>query len=193
MVTASEYAKLRGRSKGWVSGRIKAGLPATGSGRPGSEYQIDPAVAIEWEIEQARYERPEKGGTQRDRLAKEQADKVALGNAVEREQHMLRAQVEPVLMEMAADLSARLDATASRLANDLAAISDPADIRQRLLRELRGVRAGVADHLGQLARRQPDAAAGGGGADAAAAAKPKRVGGRKPRTPARKPRARKVA
>jgi phage terminase Nu1 subunit (DNA packaging protein) len=189
MLTASEYAKLRGRSKAWVSGRIKAGMPASGSGRSGSEYEIDPAVAIDWEIEQARFDRVEKGGSQRDRLAKEQADKVALANAVERGNHMLRSQVEPVLLSLAAELGASLDAIAGRLASQLAGLSDAAAIRQLLLAEHRGVRGRVADHLRQLAGGLRDVGAGGGGDDASATAKPKRVGRRKPRAAARNARA----
>lgn len=193
MLSATEYARLRGRSNAWVSGRIKAGMPHEGGERTGKPVRIEPAKAIEWEIEEARFERAERGESQRDRLAKEQADKVALANAVERENHMLRTQVEPVLLTMVAELGADLDAIAGRLASELANLSDPAEIRQRLLGEHRGVRAALADRLRQLARRGGNAGAGGGRDDAAAAPRTARVGGRKPRAAAGKSRARKVA
>lgn len=193
LLSATDYARLRGRSKAWVSGRIKAGMPHEGGERTGKPVLIDPPKAIEWEIDEARSERSEKGPSQRDRLAKEQADRVALANAVERENHMLRGQVEPILLTLVAELGAGLDAIAGRLASELAGISDAAAIRQRLLAEHRGVRAELADNLRQLARREGDAGARDRGADTAASAKPKRVGGRKPRAAARNARTRPVA
>lgn len=168
-------------------------MPHEGGGRKGAECRIDPAKAIEWEIDEARFEKSERGTSQRDRLAKEQADKVALENSAARGDHMLRSQVEPVLLTMVATLAAGLDAISGRLAGELAGVSDQATIRQRLLAEHRGVRAGLADAIRELARSAGDAGTGGGSDDTATAAKPGRVGGRKPSGAARKSRARKVA
>ena len=191
-MTASEYAHLRGRSRAWVTGQLKVGMPAVRTGRQGAEVEIDPGPAIDWEIEQARAGRRGASDSQRDRLAKEQADKVAMANAVEREDHMLRSHIEPVLMEMAAHLGARLDSIAGRLANQVATLSDPADIRIRLLTEHRAVRSAVAEHLRKLARSRPVAEQRRGHFDAAAEPKSKPVGRRKSGDAAGKPKARKV-
>lgn len=148
-LTNRGFAQLLKVSPATVTSWMGAGMPHSRGGRQGRRVEVDLAAALPWVLQQ-RGAVP--AGSQRDRLAKEQADKVALANAVERGNHMLRSQVEPVLMELSADLSARLDSIAGRLAGELAHLSDPAEIRHRLLVEHRSVRSGLADHLRGLSR-----------------------------------------
>ena len=131
-----------------VTAWMQAGLPHRNSGRQGRTVSIPLAEALPWLAKH----RANASDSQRERLAKEQADRVALANAAQRGDHMLRSQVEPVLMTLAANLSASLDAIAGRLATELASVSDPAQVRQRLLAEHREVRAQLANNLRTLAR-----------------------------------------
>lgn len=150
-MNGAEYAELRGRTRAWVSGMIKKGMPVLAAGRPGRECQIEPGHAIDWEIAQARAGRKqEKTETQRDRLAKEQADKVAIENAVRRGELAKVAHFRAVATAAVSYLSSELDGIAGRLANELAGISDPAEIRQRLLAQHRDARATFAQRLAKL-------------------------------------------
>lgn len=90
-------------------------------------------------------------GSQRERLAKEQADKIALENARRRGELILVEHVEELFTTLAAELAARHDAVPGRVANEFAGISDAAVIRQRLLDEMREVRSAVADAAIKLA------------------------------------------
>lgn len=190
-VTAGQYAEIRGRSKAWVSAQIKAGMPVLSAGKAGREYEIEPSAAIDWEVEQAKASRA-GGESQRDRLAKEQADKVALENAVRRGELAKVAHFRAIAAAAISHLNAELDGIAGRLANELAGISDPAEIRGRLLDQHRAARAAFADRLRELGELGPGDHGAGGSREAAAAPDAKRVGRRKPSTSARKPRARSV-
>src|ERR1043166_802920 len=149
LVSAQEYAEIRGWTKSWVSQQIQAGLPAKQIGKRKTEYRIDTAAAIQWEIDRVKGE--SKPGSQRERLAKAQADKVELENARRRGELILASLVAHVLSSLGADLASRHDGLAGRVANELAGISEPALIRERLLTELRGVRTAVADGVEKLA------------------------------------------
>lgn len=186
--TASDFAALVGVSQQAVSEWIAAGMPCKrGRGR-GHRVQIDPPRAIPWVIS-----RREPAGSQRERLAKEQADKVALENAAKRGETILAGQVADVLSTLAADLAARHDAVPGRVAGEFSGINDPAVIRQRLLDELRVVRGAFAIAIDKFADALGTAEDDGGDREAAPKAKRKRVGRRKPRVASRKRRARAVA
>ncbi len=192
-MTFVEFAKLRGKSKGWVSHQIAAGMPVLSRGRNGNPSAIHPATAIDWEVEHARVEAAPKPGSQRERLAKEQADKLALENAKRRSELVLASYVSEIFNGLAADISARLDGLPGRVANELAGITDPAQIRSRLLDECRAIRSGVAGYCLQLANTPPDVEHCGDDLVAAQTKKPERVGRRQPGVTTRKCRARSVA
>lgn len=192
IVSGSEYAKLRGRSKGWVTGRIEAGMPAEGAGRSGSTVQINTAVATQWEIDAAKEKAESQPGSERDRLAKAQAEKFELENSRRRGELTLVSYVSGLFMEMVADLAGRLDAMAGRLANDIPAIIDAGEARRRVLDEARIVRSGLADYFRKLQESEGIVQDAGDDGVAAAAENAKRVGGRKPRAARRKRRARTV-
>lgn len=163
-------------------------MPAK-AGRQGREAQIDAEKAIPWVV----LHREAPPGSQRERLAKEQADKVAIENAAKRGELMHADQVAEVFTSLAADLAARHDAVPGRVASEFAGITEPAIIRSRLLDELRIVRAAVADALGRLEDAPPDDSDDAGDPDSASEAERSRVGRRKPRAAARKRGARTVA
>lgn len=186
--SASQFAELLGVVPASVSQWLDAGMPASRTARQGSRVEIDVTKALPWVLS-----RREPPGSQRERLAKEQADKVALENGVKRRELIHVAQVSDVLSTLAADLAARHDALSGRVANELAGISEPAVIRERLLDEARGVRAAVADAVAKLAESLGAATDDGGDPDAAEEADGGGVGERVPRPAARKRRARAVA
>ena len=178
-VSAQEYAEIRGHTKPWVSQQIDAGMPVKRLKGRKIAYEIDTAAAIQWEI--ARIREGAKPGSQRERLAMEQADKFALENARRRGELILASQVADVLSTLGADLAQRHDGLPGRLANELAGISDPAQIRERLLDELRSIRGAFSDAVDKLADALGSSADVGADQPASAETDAKRVGRRKPR------------
>lgn len=152
IVNRSEFAELVGFSARQVHEWIKDGMPAE-AGRRGKECRIDTAAAIRWLIERGSQKRSGDSGetAEGERLKREQADKIALQNAATRGETVLRVHLRLVLLESNALLAGQLDGVAGRMANELAAINEPAKIRQKLLDEHRRIRAAYADALGQLA------------------------------------------
>jgi phage terminase Nu1 subunit (DNA packaging protein) len=188
-MNGTEFAEFCGVSKASISGWAKDGMPCSPAGRAGRELRIDPAQAIPWVI--AHREAPE--GSQRERLARVQADKVEIDNATKRGQLIYAYQAADSMNSVAANLSAELDALSGRLANELAGISDAGEIRTRILRETRSIRASVARHVGQLAQAGEAAADDGDDMEPAAGEEPGPVGGRSKGVATRKRGARAVA
>jgi phage terminase Nu1 subunit (DNA packaging protein) len=184
-LTLSDVADLCDVAISTAHGWLKEGLP---SSREGRERIIGNRELLKF----LAHRQPFAPGSQRDRLANAQAEKFELENARRRGELILANQVADVFATLAADLAARHDGLAGRMANELAGISDPARLRERLLDELRDVRSSFADAIEKLADALGQAP--GDGADTAAApqANRKRVGRRKPRVAARKRRARAV-
>jgi phage terminase Nu1 subunit (DNA packaging protein) len=187
--SAREFAELFGVSHQAVSEWIDAGMPCRRKkAGKGSRVTIDPKLAAPWV-----FSRRQPKGSERERLAKEQADKFAIENARARGEIVLVGQIAEVFSILGAELAARHDAVPGRVASEFAGTTDAAVIRQRLLDELRDVRAAVGDAVTKLA--ESFGAADDDGADPEAPAEPQRerVGRSKPRAPARKRRARKVS
>ena len=187
-MTRGEFAKFCDVSPATVTNWMDAGMPAERSGRKGAEVAIDIAAAIPWVINHR-----EPPGSQRERLAGEQADKVAMENEVRRGRLIDIAVVEEVLMTKAAYLAQAHDAVAGRLAHDLAGITDPGLIRTRLLAEMREIRAGVAQHSLRTADALDRIAQDVEHREAAAEPDGESVGGPDKASPGRKRRTRKVA
>jgi phage terminase Nu1 subunit (DNA packaging protein) len=180
-VSGREFAALCKVSAQTVTNWMNAGMPAKRSGRQGQTVRISLAAALPWVVANK-----ETAGSERQRLASEQANKLALENARRRGELIYADQVAECLSRLAADLAARHDALPGRLAGELAGLNDAATIRGRLLEELRAVRRAFADATAELADAlgsDPD-----DGADPDAAPEPHEpgVGRRKPRASARK-------
>lgn len=98
-------------------------------------------------------------------------------------------EVEDAFVEAMTIIAMRLDSLAGRMANELAGISDPAVIRQRLRNEIIGIREaasqGLSNFVGHPTRRRRT--------EASADSDPGSVGGREENPPSRKRRARPVS
>ena len=158
-LTLTEVAEATGKPLQTVHDWTKEGLPSVKQGR----FRIVTAAALVRYLAAREYQ----PGSQRERLAKEQADKHALENAAKRGELVYVDHVEYVLSSLAASLAAQLDALPGRMAGELAGINEPGVIRARLLEATRSIRAAVADAVEQLA--QPDATGGDAGGDPEAA------------------------
>lgn len=188
MMTRGEFAKLCDVSPATVTNWMDAGMPAERSGRKGAEVTIDIVAAIPWVID-----RREPPGSQRERLAKEQADKVAMQNEMQRGRLIDIGVVEEVLMARAAHSAQAHDAVAGRIAHEIAGNTDPGFIRAKVLAELREVREGEAQFLLRTADAIDRIAEDGERAEAAAEPDGESVGGPDKASPGRKRRTRKVA
>lgn len=149
-LTLTEVSEATGKPLPTVHDWTKAGLASVKQGRA---RMVTAAALIRYLA--AREYQP---GSQRERLAMEQADKVALENAAKRGELVYVDHVEYVLSSLAASLAAQLDALPGRMAGELAGINEPGVIRARLLEATRSIRSAVAQAVEQLA--QPDAADG---------------------------------
>lgn len=89
-------------------------------------------------------------GSQRERLAKEQADRVALENAERRGELVRVDHVRYFGLEAERGLCAELDGAAGRMANELAAITSPAEMRAKLIAAFHDIRRAYAERLGKM-------------------------------------------
>lgn len=145
----TQFADLLGVAQSTVSAWIAEGMPHETAGR-GRRATVELAKALPWVVK-----RNVSGNSQRERLAAEQADRVALKNAQVRGELILRGHVQHVVLEANAMLAGQLEGVAGRFANELASISDPAKVRGILLDEHRRIRRAYADALGKLAASDP--------------------------------------
>lgn len=149
-LTVTQAAALLGKPDSTVGDWCQQGLPSKKSGR---NRVIRVRDLLRWLAG-----RDAQPGSERERLAKEQADRVALDNAKKRGELIYAWQVADVLNTMAATLSAQLDSLPGRVAGELAGMTDAADIRALLLRETRAIRSSMAEHVGKLAEAAERAA-----------------------------------
>ena len=145
-MTGGGFAKLCGVTAQTVTNWCQDGMPHKGGGATGVKLQIDIREAVPWVVRN----RTEKPGSERDRLAKEQADKFAIDNAIKRGELVRAQQVEDVLAAALATLASQLDGLPGRMATPLASIDDPATVRANLLDEIRRIRAAYADQFAKL-------------------------------------------
>jgi phage terminase Nu1 subunit (DNA packaging protein) len=189
ILTRAEFAKLCDVAPATVTNWMNDGMPCVRSGRSGREVEIDPAKALPWVI--AHREAPP--GSQRERLAKAQAEKVEMENEQRRGRTIDAGQVEETMLGLAAYLAREHDALPGRVANELAGINEPAVIRSRLLEECRAIREGLAQFSSRTADALSDLAEECDDLPAAAESDGEPMGGPVENSPPRKRRARKVA
>lgn len=146
-MNATAFARLLGVAKSTVSGWMAAGMPHR-PGRGKRPAQIVLAEALPWVL----HHRMAPPGSERERLAKEQADRVALDNAVKRGELVYASHVDEIMATMSADLVALLEALPGRAAAPAAGKS-AAEVRSILLDEVRRVRGAFAEAIGALAER----------------------------------------
>lgn len=146
------FAALCDVSPQTVSNWCDAGMPHQGGGGHGETRKIHVRKALPWVVKN----RTEKPGSERDRLAKEQADKVAIENAKSRKELIWAHHVEDCLAGANAALAADLDGLPGRMATTLADIEDPALVRAKLLDETRRIRESYARQLSELVDAERD-------------------------------------
>jgi hypothetical protein len=123
-------------------------MPYEVAGKSNAGFQIDLTRALPWVLTYA-LEPPKE--SQRERLAREQADKFALDNASRRAELIEAPAVGEVLRGLVNGVVGQLDAMDNRCASEFAGITDPARMRERLREEHRGVRASMATVTRELA------------------------------------------
>lgn len=187
-LSAAEFAALCGVSRATVTNWMDEGMPCERTGRQRVRVEIDPALAVPWVVD-----RREPAGSQRERLAKEQADKIAMQNETQRGRLIDVAIVEEIWMAKAAHMAQLHDAVAGRLAHEFLGSTDPGINRSRLLAELREVRDSIAKFTLGIADALERAAESGEHREAAAEPDGESVGGPDKASPRRKRRTRKVA
>lgn len=131
-VSRARFARMAGVTPQAVSQWIRDGLPAINAGKRGQRVEIGLDDAMPWLIDN----RGAPPGSERERLAKEQADRLALANA-ETRQELIRAEhVSWFLGEALGGLKLQLLGLPGRLATQLASIDDPALARSTLKNEM---------------------------------------------------------
>lgn len=176
------FAKLCDVSPQTVSNWCEAGMPHTGGGGHGETRKINVRTALPWVVAN----RTEKPGSERDRLAKEQADKIAIENAQSRKELIKAQHVEDSIAEALANLATQLDGLPGRMATTLSSIEDPALVRSKLQDEVRRIRVTYAQFLAELGQLSSDLVEGQRDRKAPAKKKRKRVGRKKSSTSGRK-------
>lgn len=150
LLNFKQFADLCGFTRQWVTKWADRGMPVVS--RPddaghGNEATVDTTAAIPWLIEEARKGVRHEPGSARDRLAAEQAERVAMENAERRGELVPVGTLGEVLNDLAATLAADLEALPGRMAAELAGMTDPGQIRQRLQHECRAVRSRCSERL----------------------------------------------
>lgn len=133
-------------------------MPCERSGQ-GAAIQIDLARSLPWIIRR----RAPKPGSEHERLVRAQADKLELDIGKRRGELLLASDVEQQDMALAADFRSRLDGLPGRIANELAGITDAAEIRRLLLEETRAIATAFADAIRKQAQPGEESIDDGGG------------------------------
>jgi len=169
------FAALCDVSPQTVSNWCEAGMPHEGGGGHGETRKINVRKALPWVVAN----RTEKPGSERERLAKEQADKIAIENAQSRKELIKADHVQDSISEALANLTTQLDGLPGRMATPLASIEDPALMRSKLQDEVRRIRVTYAQFLAELGELGGDLVEGKRDRKAPAKKKRKRVGRKK--------------
>jgi phage terminase Nu1 subunit (DNA packaging protein) len=145
-VNAGQFAELCGVTATTVTNWRREGMPCTVRGK--TAVTIELAQALPWVLAR-RDRRPD---SQRERVAREQADRLALQNAQSRGELITRGSVSAAIEECFGLLIGELDGLPGRLGMELAAANEPAVISARLRAELMRIRQTAADRIVKFAR-----------------------------------------
>lgn len=170
-----EFAALIDRSPDTVSRWCAAGMPHEQPGKTNAGYLIHLRQALPWVLTYA-LEPPKE--SQRERLAREQADKVALENAHRRGELVDAVMVDEVLKALAVAIAGQHKTITNRCAHEFASISDAQRIRERFIEEFAAAGSALHALVGDLAATCERVAKDATAAEGAAAADAGAVGGR---------------
>lgn len=136
------------------------GMPIAIQGKRGQANMYDLGEVFRWygnwQVDKVLSKGAERGGKIVDlkkeeaRLKMHQADKAEVEAMRARGEVLVIDHIKQELMQIAVTFGSQLDALGGRLANDLAAITDPGEIRQLLFEEGRRIRNDTADALEEL-------------------------------------------
>jgi len=136
------------------------GMPMAIRGKRGQTHSYDMGEVFRWygawQVDKVLAKGAERAGKVVDlkreeaRLKMHQADKAEVEAQKARCEVLMIDDVKDTLNEIATTYGSQLDALGGRLANELAAIEDPAEIRQKLFAEGRRIREQTADALEAL-------------------------------------------
>ena len=152
------FADMIGKSPRMVTNYIEDGMPVQGGGGRGKAVEINTEEGINWLIREAVAkavglregdDAPPEGTLEHHKLRKEaaQADQEEIKAARAKKINIHIDDVAQIVFEAASIFAQQSDALADRNASELAAIDDPATIRQKLLDESRRVRVQTAGLL----------------------------------------------
>ncbi len=111
-------------------------------------FRIDAFKACPWLVKYAHEPKPE---SPRERLFREQADRVALSNAKTRSDLVDAVQLHHVLQAIFATVRTQWSRVSERCASDIAAMSDPQEVRTRLETEFAEVGNQLHSVVGKIA------------------------------------------
>lgn len=159
-VNKAEFARIIGRSTAWVDRLIEQGLPAEGRGQRGKAITIDTPTAIKWMVDSKAKKISGRPGADApigsDEMSWSEAErqlkieKLELAKIERQEKIGMLVSGEEVSRLYAETLVAvrkSTDALAGRLANDLAAVDEPGEIRKIILNEARKSVDGAANEI----------------------------------------------
>ena len=134
-------------------------LPLAVKGKQGAQHQYDISHVFRWygrwEASKVLTNGQSKGNiidlkAEEARLKRHQADKAEVEAQKAKGEVLIVEDVKDALNDIAVSFGSQLDALGGRLSNELAALTDPAEIRQVLFEESRRIRAATADALEAL-------------------------------------------
>lgn len=159
-VTAVELAAIFGLSETHVGNLVRNGTLKPSGTRPGSRAQVfvlaDAVAAfVQYKVDDKRMARQ---GPKPDRnaLLVEQHRKLKIANDLAEGLTMLTADVATATDALAHAFRLHLEGQPGRMANELAGISEPALVKERLQDENRRILADIARHLAAMAEAKPD-------------------------------------
>ncbi len=154
IVSKKHFAELIGKDPRWISKLIEDGMPIKGGGGRGVPVEIDSEMAINWLIDQQLTKRigdsDEDGGAGVDEeklLKRTRRKKIELEIDAARKKVIPFDATEAVMLRIAAVFGTQLDTLASRTANEVATLDDPAEIHKKQFAECRRIRAATAEKL----------------------------------------------
>lgn len=193
LVNQGELAEILDVAKATITMWAREyGMPVAHRGKRGQTNSYDMGAIFrwygQWQVDKVLSKGAERGGkivdvkTEEARLKMFQADKAEVDAQKAKNEVLLIEDVKDTLNEIATTYGSQLDALGGRLANELAAIEDPAEIRQVLFAEGRRIRSSTADALEALVARTDIEIGEVGESSGPEDSGP--VGGREPDTPA---------
>jgi len=160
-VTAVELAAILGLSETHVGNLVRNGTLKPAGTKPGSRAQVfvlaDAVAAfVQYKVDDKRATRHAPVLDMEASLLEERHRKLKIANDLAEGLTMLTADVATATDALAHAFRLHLEGQPGRMANELAGISEPALVKERLQDENRRILADIARHLAAMAEAKPD-------------------------------------